>query len=323
MLELNWTILVQMVWLILAWIFLSRLLFKPMLRLLELRRSKTVGLSKEASRLREEAGIVLSQVEEKLRKVRQEASEIYQSAREKSLAETRTRVEETHQEIEKLKAVATQKMEAEIHELRREMGVRAQEIAPFVVSKILSVSLAILFLVPTSVGAEASEPVGHAEGLFTWRFLFTWVNFLLLVFVLWKWVGPRLREFLTERRQSIQEAIQGAEAQMQEARRKLEEARQRWSRLDQEIENIRARVLKQAILERDQLLSQTKDLTRKMVVEAGELMEVERRELTDRIRREWVEAVIQLAEQRIRAEMKPEIESRWLDQSVEHLKELS
>ncbi|MBI4208108.1 MAG: hypothetical protein HY538_00175 [Deltaproteobacteria bacterium] len=183
--------------------------------------------------------------------------------------------------------------------------------------KVFLKTLAILFLIPALLWAAAAE---HAEGLFTWRFLFAWLNFLLLAFALWKWMGPRLREFLVERRQSVQEAIRGAEVEIQEARLKLEEARQRWSRLDQEVENIRDQVLKQATLERDQLLSQTKDLTRQMVVEAEELMEVERRQRTHRVRREWVEAVLQLAEQRIHTEMKPEIENRWLDQSVRHLK---
>ncbi len=138
MLELNWTVFVQMIWLVLAWFFLSRLLFKPMLRLIELRRNKTVGFSAEAAKLREETQAIFSQVEERLRSARQEISQVYQSTREKHLTEARAVVEEARLEIEKLNVINTQKRETEMRELRREMSARAQELAPLVVSKMLS-----------------------------------------------------------------------------------------------------------------------------------------------------------------------------------------
>ncbi len=182
------------------------------------------------------------------------------------------------------------------------------------------ISLSGLFLIPAGVWAKAVESVEQGEKLFTWKFLFAWLNFLLLSFFLWKWVGPRLREFLMERRQSIQEAVQGSEAQIQAARQGWEEARQRLHQLDQEIEELRTRRVQQAVSEREQLLLQTREVVRNMVAEAKELMEVERGQLVDQVRRELVETLIQLAEQKIGSDMGVEVEGRWFDKSVGRLK---
>lgn len=317
MLEIDWTLFVQMIWLVLAWIFLSRLLFKPILRLLELRQSRTAGAAAEASKLNEEAQMLLSQIEERLRQARHEASVAYQSSREKTHQEGRKIIEEARRDAEALKEESRQALEKEVAALRKEIDSQAEELVPFVVSKVLPSSLLLFMLLPLPAWAAGGE-----EGsLFTLDFLFAWLNFALLVFFLWKVVGPRLREFLKERRQSIQEAIGSSQKALDEARRTMQELQGRLEVLEAEVEKIKETVFHQAERERRRVLEQARQTAERMIAEARELIEAERLQLRSQVRRELVDRVIWLAEREIERRLETEeAQSRWFTDWVGRLK---
>lgn len=137
MIALDYTVIVQIVSFLLLWFFLSRLLFRPFLRLLEEREQRTEGARAEAALLREEAERLKAEYDQWVAKARNEGGTIKEAlrleaakARERLLGEAR---ETASRRLEAMRA----EMQRELQR-GRELGTReAEAVGVQMVEKIL------------------------------------------------------------------------------------------------------------------------------------------------------------------------------------------
>ena len=114
MIALDYTVLVQIVSFLLLWFLLTRLLFRPFLRLLEERERRTEGVRGETASLMEEAERLRADYESGLARARDEGGAIKQDIRHEAL-QVRERVLAQAQEE------ATRHLQAVREQFRREL----------------------------------------------------------------------------------------------------------------------------------------------------------------------------------------------------------
>jgi len=142
LIEVNWTLAVQLVSFLLLLIVLSKLLYRPLLGALEGRSAAIQQQLAEAQAAREEAQRALGAMEERIRAAQADA----QALRERALreaAELRDRLSaEARQEaarlIEGAQAQVSQEVRRARAELRAEVGVLATQIAERLIRKSLN-----------------------------------------------------------------------------------------------------------------------------------------------------------------------------------------
>lgn len=127
------TVFIQLAIFLVVLVGLNHLVFKPLLRLIRLRREKTKGSQDTIQKLTEKTDVLLKAYEEKMVKARQEAFGLKESIRregeaqgQKIIEEARqvaiTQMEKAKKEIEKETDLATKKLEAEAKTLSHSLA---------------------------------------------------------------------------------------------------------------------------------------------------------------------------------------------------------
>jgi F-type H+-transporting ATPase subunit b len=134
-LGINSTAWVQLGFFLVSYIFLSQFLFKPYMRILELRKKNTVGNVDEASKLSTSTEALILEYQNKLQAHNQEAAKISEKIKlegaqqeEKILSEARTRsteiVEETRSKVTKDIGAARESLKSQVTQMSRNMASR-------------------------------------------------------------------------------------------------------------------------------------------------------------------------------------------------------
>lgn len=146
-------------------------------------------------------------------------------------------------------------------------------------------------------GALAAQEGGSAIfsldlGLAIW----TWVLFLLTLFVLaWK-VFPMIAGGLEERRERIEGAIEEARQEREEARRLLEQQKEQLAEARREAQDIIEEGRKAGEHRREEIIEEAREEHEKMLARARKELEREREQLMDEVRREAVDVAMKAAE---------------------------
>ena len=101
MINVNYTILIQVGIFILFVFFINHLLFRPVVKVLERRREATTGAQEKAIGLQEKAEKEEARLEEKLLKARQAAALERDKLKKKALAEQKSVIDRMKQTMEK------------------------------------------------------------------------------------------------------------------------------------------------------------------------------------------------------------------------------
>jgi F-type H+-transporting ATPase subunit b len=175
--------------------------------------------------------------------------------------------------------------------------------------------LAVALLIHQPVwAAEAGE---HGWGW--WETLGRWINLSILFGIIFYFVRKPVGAYYRERQEGITRSIREAAEAREEARRKLAAAEQRLQGIETELSRIRQDAEQEAQLERRRILDQTR-------LEADRLMESARREIDGmtlsarkQIREYAAQLAVQLAEEKIRREMKAKDEERVINRFLAEL----
>jgi F-type H+-transporting ATPase subunit b len=128
-LQPDYTLFIQIVFFIVLWIGLKRLLFEPVLRILDARQERTVGTLKRAAEVRlsaeaarEDCGRAVQEARKKLAREAEEARKVAQDEHAKVLASAR---EEAAAEISRFRGSLAE----QVNQARAALDVEAQAIA--------------------------------------------------------------------------------------------------------------------------------------------------------------------------------------------------
>lgn len=166
----------------------------------------------------------------------------------------------------------------------------------------------IFFLIPAVLQAsELSD------------FLWKTFNFAVLVGLLIYFAGKPLKEIIQNYSASIKSSLEGSEKKAKEAEEKLREIEDKWRRLDEEVERIKRQALENAEKEREKILREAEEEAEKIKKNAMDEMEAIYEKALRELRKYAAELAVEIAEEKIRAKMNPEIHKKLLDKYIKEL----
>ena len=137
MISLDWTILAAgIVFLFSLWA-LNKLLFKPLLNVLDQRRSLTVETREEASQKTEYREALLKEYLEKVKQEKQKGYQLVEAVRKETMEERRKRIVEARSEAESLMNKARAEVNEEVESVKQELKRDAEKMAEIIADRVL------------------------------------------------------------------------------------------------------------------------------------------------------------------------------------------
>ncbi len=139
MVDVNGTLLIQIVNFIVLCVLLGHFCYKPVLKVLDDRKNRIKSDLDAAEKSKADANQLKYSYEEKLREAQAKASEIVDKAVKEAKVQAEAQIKEAHAAIEKEKENATKQIERErkeaLEELKAEVASLSCEIAAKIISK--------------------------------------------------------------------------------------------------------------------------------------------------------------------------------------------
>lgn len=162
---------------------------------------------------------------------------------------------------------------------------------------------------------EAGYPWWNYPGLELWKFFNLFLFIAVLVLLLRRTVSDSFRA----RRAAIRRDLMRAQEERNAALAKLQEVEARFARLDQEVASIREQSKREALEERERIARSTEDEARKLREQAEREIESAGKVARQELRRFAAEQSVQLAEEMIRRDIRPEDDARLFEREVKEL----
>jgi len=163
-----------------------------------------------------------------------------------------------------------------------------------------TVFVVVVLVVFTTAGfAVASQEQGHG-GFNLWPFIFQVVNFILFLFVLYKFAVPAVGKFFAARSQKIRQSLKEAEDAKAEAERKLQEYQDKLKALGKEVEELRAVAVNEGGVEKERIIKQAEKEVEAIQAQARTIAEREIKRAKQELRKEAGMLSLQRAEEMIK-----------------------
>src|SRR5262245_45143168 len=168
---------------------------------------------------------------------------------------------------------------------------------------------------------ETTENVNDAKDLYPhWEELVVGaLAFAILFFFVWKWVLPRLRQLLDERREKIQGELERAEETRQTAERELAEYRERLAASREEANQIIEEARRAAEQVRADLQAKAEQEAAATVTRAQEEIRAERDRVFQELRAEVAEIAVGLAGRVVGESLDAGTHQRLIDEYIDEV----
>ena len=154
-------------------------------------------------------------------------------------------------------------------------------------------------------------------GFELWKFVNLFVFVAVMIVILTRKV--KLGEAFKTRRDNIRRDLAHAQQERDAALAKLKEVEERLARVDAEAALIHEQSVREAAAERERIAKSTEAEIAKLSAQAQREIESAGKAAKQELRRYAAEQSVQLAEQMIRGEMKPEDDARLISGNIEEL----
>lgn len=135
--DIDGTIIVQMLlfWVVLG--FLHVVLFRPYLKALDAREEGVEGSREEAGEMQARASQVIEEYEEKMRQARRDATDVRESLRNQGTQEQTEMLQEVREEIRQKMQHESERIDQRVAVARQEIQARAETLANTIVQRVL------------------------------------------------------------------------------------------------------------------------------------------------------------------------------------------
>lgn len=154
-------------------------------------------------------------------------------------------------------------------------------------------------------------------GFELWKFLNLAIFVAIMIFILTRKV--KLGEAFRTRRENIRRDLERAQQERDQAIAKLKEVEERLARLDAEVITIQEQSKREAAEERERIAKSTEAEITKLSEQAKREIESAGKAAKHELRRFAAEQSVELAEQMIRREIKPEDDARMITRNIKEL----
>jgi F-type H+-transporting ATPase subunit b len=164
--------------------------------------------------------------------------------------------------------------------------------------------------------AGAASEAGHGG----WgELVYPALNLLLLLAVLFRFGRRPIQAFFAARRARIQEDLDSAARLLASAESRQAQLQRQLTRLDEELERIRATARERAEQERQRILADAATAAERIRSEARSAVQRETQRAREALRAEAAELALELAAERLREEVTEADRDRLLDEFVERI----
>jgi len=139
------------------------------------------------------------------------------------------------------------------------------------------------------------------------------VNFLILLYLLYRFAGKPFKAYLQKRHDGVRNALDEAKQMREQAREKLAEIDEKLKGLNDEVKAIREHVKKDAEIERDRIVAAAETEAQRIVEAADRTMTEEIKRIRAQLEVEAVDAAISAAEKLLRKKV-TEADRKRLDE---------
>lgn len=176
----------------------------------------------------------------------------------------------------------------------------------------------LVFNLAIAATAFASEGGGeHGSSPMEWAYRI--LNFGVLVFILVKFAGKPLKDFLAQRKELIEKSIKEAQEAKELAKKALAEVEERLKLKDKEVEEIIASAKASGEREKTRLIEESEKLKIKILEQAKNNIDFEVKKAKEVIKAEAVEAAMQLAEEKLKGKLTKQDQDRLMQESIKLL----
>lgn len=133
--EINATIIVQLAVILTLMLWLSKVLFAPLMRLFDEREARIAGAKAEAKALEEQSSDRATYIDERMRRAQKDAREILAQLRAQGAANLRDVTDKARAEARDKIAAAKLRIQGELTKARSEMGPFVEENTKMLVAK--------------------------------------------------------------------------------------------------------------------------------------------------------------------------------------------
>ncbi|MBW2432653.1 MAG: hypothetical protein JRF36_03555 [Deltaproteobacteria bacterium] len=177
---------------------------------------------------------------------------------------------------------------------------------------LIAVFAVLLFGVTDAMAAETTS--GWRS---TFDLVMRWVNFVIIAFILVKFGRKPIKDFLSNRREKIDQQIKKYEQQKEAAEEKIKEANQMLKDSAARFEKIKTRIIEDGEKKKQQIIEDARQES--MILLAGTRQKIEYQivEAKNLIRSEMIESAIALAEKRLPEEITAVDEQKLIDHFME------
>ncbi len=319
MLELNTTLFIQIIAYFILLYLLNRLLYKPVMEVIEKRRAKTEGTLKDASDIEKDVEEGLEAYKERLKEETAKAQEARSAIKKEALEKEKELLEGARKEAQGEIARMKTELEKSKHSALETLKVEAKKLSSTIAEKVLerklaSIAIAITFpLLPAVVFASAGGEETDT-GIY-WKIF----NFIILAAVLYLIWAKWLRGYLEGRGKDIQSALESAEKTRAEAEAKLKEYQWKLAMLDKKIAQIHNDLKVEAGEEKKKILEEAENTAKKIRMQAKRTAEQELKKAKLELQREVARLAVEMAEDLLAKKVKPEDQKRLVKDYVDKL----
>lgn len=158
-----------------------------------------------------------------------------------------------------------------------------------------------------------------AEGAGSWGWIETagrWFNLIVLFGLIYVFARDPVRNFLRGRREDIGREIAAARQAREEAERKLAEIEARFSRLEEELAEIRRESEAEAQRERERILAQAEAEAEKILAAASREIDGLSRAARQELKAYAAQLAVEMARERVAAGLDAETQGRIVDRFI-------
>src|SRR5262245_56021423 len=179
----------------------------------------------------------------------------------------------------------------------------------------------MLALIGTILAQAEGEEVSEAKDLYpaAGELIIGLLAFAVLFFFTWKWVLPRVRQVLEERRQAIQGEMEQAEATRKQADQQLEEYRTQIAGAREEANGIIEDARTTADQVRRDTLAKAEEEAQGRLDRAAEEIRAERDRAFQELRGQLGEIAVELAERVVGQSLDDEAHRRLIDEYIDEV----
>jgi F-type H+-transporting ATPase subunit b len=167
-----------------------------------------------------------------------------------------------------------------------------------------------MIILGAPVGAACASTEGGHGGSTLWPFIFSVINFILFLVVLYIFALPRIKNFFSVRSEAIQQALKEAEEAKTLAENKLREYEKKIALLEKEVEEIRKALAKEGEAEKERIITTAEKEAETIKWQAKIIAEQELKQAKAELRKELAALSLERAEKIIKEKINEDDHAR-------------